>query len=366
VVTALAGAPAEGRVGGWRRPPGLTELTRLSWVTWRQHRAALIGVGVFAAAMAVYMLQAGLQVHNLWDAGVRDGCVLPTRWTAECRPILSPFDVGWPVSYVPNLGLLLPLFPVAAGMFVGAPLLAREYVAGTTRFAWTQSTDRTRLVATKIVLLGLAVMVAGAVLGWLAQWSVQPVLALSAEGFDRWMPGLFDYTPVLEAAAAGLAFALAVLAGVVIRHVVPAIAVTAVATIVWAELSYKHLYAWMTGLGLHHSVDQALGTAPNVATSGDMFFLHEAVKGGTPGPAGAWLDQGWYADAAGHRVSTKVAENLPYHSVQQLNQMHITFQITWQPAGRYWLFQFGQGGAEVLLALLLGALAVWLVRRRMA
>ena len=47
-------------------------------------------------------------------------------------------------------------------------------------------------------------------------------------------------------------------------------------------------------------------------------------------------------------------------------QLHTTFQVTWQPAGRYWLFQFSQGGAEVLAALLLGALAIWLVRRRKA
>jgi len=361
-VTALA----EVRAGGWRRPPGLTDLGRLAWVTWRQHRAALIGLGLFAAALAVYMLQAGLRVHNLWDAGVRDGCVRPVRWTNECRPILSPFDVGWPQDYVSQVSLWLPLFPIAAGMFLGAPLLAREYRAGTTRFAWTQGTDRTRLVATKIVLLGLAVLAAGAVLGVLVQWSVQPILALSSEHLDRWIPGLFEYTPVLEAAAAGLAFAFAVLAGVLVRHVVPAMAVTAVATIAGSIVSYQQLYAWMTGLGLHHSADPALGVDPAGAMSGNVFVLHTTAGSWVPGPAGAWLDQGWYTDAAGHRVSAKVAQNLPFHSVRQLTQMHDTFQVTWQPGSRYWLFQFGQGGTELLLALILGALAVWLVRRRMA
>ncbi|HEX3752220.1 MAG TPA: hypothetical protein VHW06_16750 [Streptosporangiaceae bacterium] len=47
-------------------------------------------------------------------------------------------------------------------------------------------------------------------------------------------------------------------------------------------------------------------------------------------------------------------------------RLHTTFQVTWQPGDRYWLFQFTQGSAEVLLALVLAAVAIWLVRRRNA
>ncbi len=90
--------------------------------------------------------------------------------------------------------------PIAIGMFLGAPLLAREYAAGTASFAWTQDAGRLRLVLTKVVLLGLAVLAAGAVIGWLAQWSVQPVAIRPTANFDRWDPALFDATPVTEPA----------------------------------------------------------------------------------------------------------------------------------------------------------------------
>ena len=113
-------------------------------------------------------------MHHLYNSAVRDGCVNPTIWTGPCRPLLSPFYVGWPLSYGDELGLLLPLFAIAVGMFLGAPLLAREYTSGTTRFAWTQGTGRARLTVTKVVLLGLAVMAVAALLGWLGQWSMQP------------------------------------------------------------------------------------------------------------------------------------------------------------------------------------------------
>ena len=54
------------------------------------------------------------------------------------------------------------------------------------------------------------------------------------------------------------------------------------------------------------------------------------------------------------------------HQPSRLAQWHDTFWVAYQPASRYWLFQLVQGGVMVLLALILGALAVWLVRRRIA
>jgi hypothetical protein len=254
--------------------------------------------------------------------------------------------------------LLLPLFAVAVGVFLGAPLLAREYTSGTTRFAWTQGTGRARLTVTKVVLLGLAVMAVAALLGWLGQWSMQPIIALSAGEFDRWQPGLFTTTPVTEAAAAGLAFAVGVLASVVIRHVVPAMAATVVATIVVAELCYHRLHLWLLSVGLQQGPDAAMGAHPNVSYSGNLFALHEAS-------GGRWLDQGWYAGPGGHRLSGALAGKLIANPGLQA-RLHTTFQVTFQPGDRYWLFQLAQGGIEVLLAVVLAALAIWLVQRRRA
>jgi hypothetical protein len=361
-VTALAGAAGAERLSRGRRP---RRLARLSWVTWRQHRGTLLGLAAFIALIAGYMLVSGLLVHHLWDELVRGGCVHPTSWTAQCRPLLSPFDVGWPLNYASELSLLLPLPAIAVGVFLGAPLLAREYVSGTTRFAWTQGIDRTRQTVAKLALLGLAVLAVGAVLGWLCQWSMQPISALSADELDRWQPFLFVATPVTEAAGAGLAFAFGVLAGVVTRRVVPAMAATAVATIVFANLTYNRLHFWLLGLGLRQSADPSLGVSPNVGYQTNLFNLHEVVRSWVGGPPGAWLDQGWYAGPDGHRLATSLIGKLAYNPGLQA-RLHYTFQVTWQPGGRYWLFQFAQGGTEVLIALLLGALAVWLVRRRRA
>ncbi len=44
---------------------------RLGWLTWRQHRGTLIGLAVFIALIAGYMLVSGLRMHHLWDELVR-------------------------------------------------------------------------------------------------------------------------------------------------------------------------------------------------------------------------------------------------------------------------------------------------------
>ena len=354
-MTALTSASGAGVAGAKRRPTGVAGL---GWVTWRQHRATLIGLAVFAGLIATYMLIDGLKVHHLYSTAVRDGCVHPTIWTGPCRPLLSPFYVGWPLGYGNELGLLLPLFAIAAGVFLGAPLLAREYASGTTRFAWTQGTGRAQLSLAKVVLLGLGVMAVAALLGWLGQWSMQPIIALSPGEFDRWQPDLFTTTPVTEAAAAALAFAVGVLASAVIRHVVPAMAATVVAAIVVAELGYHRLHLWLLSVGLHQSPDAAMGANPNVGYSGNLFDLHEAS-------GGRWLDQGWYAGPGGHRLSNTQAGKLILNPGLQA-RLHTTFQVTWQPGGRYWLFQLAQGGVELLLAVVLAALAIWLIQRRRA
>jgi hypothetical protein len=45
---------------------------------------------------------------------------------------------------------------------------------------------------------------------------------------------------------------------------------------------------------------------------------------------------------------------------------HFTLWVSYQPAGRFWLLQSVEGGACLLLALLLGAATVWMAARRAA
>ena len=101
--------------------------------------------------MTVY----GLRVHHLWDPFLRAAACArpPGRTGAAAASVLAASDLRRSLNLS---GFADPASP--SGMFVGAPLLAREYSSGTARFAWTQGAGRTRPTVAKLILLGLAVL----------------------------------------------------------------------------------------------------------------------------------------------------------------------------------------------------------------
>ena len=258
-------------VGRWRslRAPG----TSMAWVVWRQHRGALTWLGGLLLAFGVTMLVAGIQLHRIYAAEIRHGCLGASAWSHACRPLQNTIGLGWPQAYTNLVILAMQAVPVIIGVFLGAPLLAREYTAGTVRFAWTQGIGRTRWAVATLGLLGAAMAAAACLLGLVFQWSLLPVAAQTSRLADRWEPGVFGSTPLTAAATAVLAFAIGVLAGALIRRVVPAMAVTAAVTITVANLTYNRLHYWLLGQGAKVARDQAFGAAPNVGNlSGGVLY----------------------------------------------------------------------------------------------
>jgi hypothetical protein len=98
--------------------------------------------------------------------------------------------------------------------------------------------------------------------------------------------------------------------------------------------------------------------------------IHETAGRGVPGPAGSWLDQGWYAGANGRRLGGNTVSQLLDHHIDTgqawLARLHDTFWVSYQPGGRFWIFQSILGGGTLLAALLLAAATVALVRYRRA
>ena len=119
------------------------------------------------------------------------------------------------------------------GVFVGGPVLAREFETGTFRFAWTQGCGRPRWAITKLALLAVAVTAAAEAFSLLFSWYFQPWFAKGLDG--SLAPQLFDLRGVDFAAWTLLAFALGVAAGALIRRTVPAMAAALAA---WTGLDF--------------------------------------------------------------------------------------------------------------------------------
>jgi hypothetical protein len=254
----------------------------------------------------------------------------------------------------------LQVVPALIGAFVGAPLLARELETGTFRFAWTQGFGRARWTIAKLVPLAVAVTVAAGAFSVLVSWYVQPVLT-AGDNNGPLYPTLFDLLGVALAAWTLVAFAMGVIAGVLIRRVIPAIFATLAA---WTGL------AFVTGLYLRSHY-----TSPVVTSSGNIpgqaWIINQGwFRGGTP----ATLDMinNTLAQVDVRALTPELFQPGPAtpatlgDPVQYLMQHGYTQLTTYQPVSHFWTFQLIEGGWLLALSLLLIIAAVWLVRRRAA
>lgn len=194
---------------------------RLVWRMQRWELAFLIGgCLVLAAACAVVGWQLGVSREALIacyadSAGaLSNGC----RSTIEWGNLLA--------GAVGMLGAGATVAPFAVGIFLGAPLIAREIEHRTAPMAWSLSLSRRRWLAGRAVPL---LVVIGVVLLGLGQAS--EVLLSSVEeselGFRHY--GMFG--PIL--AVRGLAaFGIGVVVGLAIGRVLPAVLVTVLASVV--------------------------------------------------------------------------------------------------------------------------------------
>jgi hypothetical protein len=122
------------------------------------------------------------------------------------------------------------LLPAIVGVFVGAPLVARELENGTFRFVWLQSVTRTRWFIAKVVALLAACLLAATALSGIIAWSMEPLVRVDgiqlAGGINPLIPPLFDLTGIALPAATLLALSLGILAGTMTRRIILAMFVT--------------------------------------------------------------------------------------------------------------------------------------------
>jgi ABC-type transport system involved in multi-copper enzyme maturation permease subunit len=327
---------------------------RMAWVTWRQHRLTLAGVVAVFGVAAVYLLITGLQMRQAYAAVA---ACHPAN-SGICRQVANNF-LG---TYAPGVGViagLLQVIPALIGAFAGAPVLARELETGTFRYAWTQGFGRARWTVAKLVSLAVAVTVAAGAFTVLVSWYTQPIFG-AGDSNGSLYPTQFDLLGVALAAWTLAAFAMGVLAGVLIRRVIPAIFATLTA---WAGL------AFVTGLFLRpHYVAALVTSNPNIP-AGALVINQGWFKRGSPASL-AMINQ-TLGGVDVQAVTPEVFQPGPttpanFDPVQYLIHHGYAQLTTLQPASRFWPFQSIEGGWLLTLSLLLIAAAVWLVHRRAA
>lgn len=312
----------------------------MAWVTWRQHRLQLVMLFVLLAAVALTGLISSLPIRDAYHRQALSSC-LPPATRSGCDLIVSHFKSQFGESV--RAARWLTFLPVLAGLFVGAPLLARELEHGTHRLAWTQSLTRQRWLLSKTLLLGAATIAGGLVLSGLAMWWRRPFDAV--EG--RISPSGFDIEGLVVPAYAVFALAVGVLAGVLLRRTIPAMSLTLAAFVA-------------TRVG----VEKLL--RPHYLTA-----KHETVPGLPPAAhARDWVVENALVDAVGRRITTAREDLAIVHAQhastdpqEYLLSLGWRRAISFQPADRFWTFQAIEAGIFVALAALAVAATLWAVRR---
>ncbi len=290
-------------------------------LVWRLHRGqAGVTALTFAALLAV-LLPTGLHM-----AGTYHAALAACAGSGSCSALGDTLFQG--DGLVIDLVLATVAVPALLGMFIGAPVVAKEDEDGTLPLAWTQTVTRRRWFLVTAAWLLLAAVAVGAAASLLVGWWARPETALHG----RINPGSFDVQGIVPIAYAVFAVSLGLVVGSWIRRPLPAAALTlAVFTairVVVLEYLRPHLLA-------------------------PLQFTHPLTAGLPPASASWWRVSHDLVNAAGVPIQqpAQCTTATPANLVDCLVAHGYHWVDTYQPASRFWAFQ----GIESALFLVLAA-----------
>jgi hypothetical protein len=344
----------------------------MTWLTWRQFRTPALVASAALAVLAVILAVTGLHLAQLYNTSGIATC----HRDSDCARLASNFleqvksGAVYHILYLLGIGFLY-IAPAVIGIFWGAPLVTREVETGTFRLAWNQSVTRTRWLAVKLGLIGLAAMATSGLLSLMVTWSDSPVdqatgLAAGpgAALVNRVTPLLFGARGIAPIGYAAFAFALGVTAGVLIRRTVPAMASTlavfAAVQISWPLLVRPHLITPLRDTVLLSSAN-INGLESNVG--GGNLTVFAAVD-----KPGAWVLSTQTINPVGQVFTgpaPKICNTSSFQACQAaLGQLHLSQLVTYQPASRYWALQWYETAIFLALAVALAGFCFWWIHRR--
>jgi hypothetical protein len=353
-------------------------MTRFTWLQFRtQSLVAIVGVATIAVALAI----TGPQLAQLYHTSVAT-----CRVNGDCPAVTNAFLLNDRALQI-GLKILVVVVPGLLGVFWGAPLVARELETGTFRLAWTQSVSRSRWLAFKLGLLGLASMAVGGLLSLMATWWSSPLDHVQMNPF-----AMFDERGLVPVGYAAFALALGVTTGVLIHRTLPAMA----STLVIFTATRLAIRSWVRPNLI----------APVRITVPDNVISYDGNNGPpTHAPPQAWTVSEQIINGHGHVIGQNgIIGNgnmnirfgtagihipgvgncpgirLHHHAVgtppsnaalnalvqRCVDQLGIRDVVAYQPASRYWPLQWSELAIYLVLALILAGVSFWWLRRRLS
>jgi ABC-2 family transporter protein len=323
------------------------------WLTLRQQRIELAVATLLVTLLGVALILSGRDMFAAYQQAQHGASVVTCALSRSQDPICDALTGDFRRQYgdLSVLLLTLTVLPGLAGMFLGAPLVAREIERGTHRLAWTQTITRRHWIGVKVGALVTATAILFTAFSLLLMWWCGPLDEVSGSRFSYG----FDLEGLTPVAYALFAVALGLVVGALARRTLPAMAITlggfiAVRGII--EFLWRPRYL------------------PPVA------LITDPSQGNSRAYDGDWvLNNGFtYLDSQGHPINsadvvnicTGLAKGASADFSTCLSQHGVRLLSLYQPGDRFWLFQGIESAIFLLLAVILIALTIWIVRRRIA
>ncbi len=331
------------------------------WLTWRQFRLQTWAALVALAALAIVLAATAPGLSELYRTSGLSAC------EAECGPLADSFIsqvMAGATGRLYWLGIgVMYVLPAVIGVFWGAPLVARELETGTHRLVWSQSVTRGRWLAVKLAVVGLAGMATVGLFSLAVTWWAGPIDSAST---NRLLPEVFATRGIVPIGYAAFGFVVGVTVGTLLRRTVPAMAVTlavvAAAQLVMPFVVRPHLIApEQLSAPLDISSLQSFGLHPD----GSVRLLMEVNE------PGAWVISNRTVTPAGDMFTgpadpaTCNRTTGPRTCLESFDKLGLRQEASYQPASRFWAFQWYETALFLAAAALLAGFCSWWIRRRL-
>ena len=335
------------------------------WLSWRQHRIELLVIGIGLALLAALLIQNSMVINAAFYQVVHGvsvaSCIAQQNTSSLCQRLQANF---FDTYEDPNDLPIVALVPILVGMFLGAPLVARELERGTFRLIWTQSVTQLRWLLVKVGMQLAITLIAFAIINQLVTWYIAQNGSFGGSGWDH-----FDMVGIVPLAYMAFALALGVAAGAITRHTIPAMVATLIGYI-----------------GVRDVIANLVRPYYLPPYSSGTFDPYVTTPKTLPGNQD-WITAVTWTDHAGHFISNNQIGQacsssvptlgiplplripLPLNFPRSFNCTHAhgwLQTITWQPVDRAWLFQGIESAIFFGMAAGLLALAYWWIRERIS
>ena len=311
----------------------------MTFVFWKLYRNRLI---VATSAYVVYLavlIPSGIHFSHAYRLAL-----------ATCPATNSCDNLG--STLFQGSGLILDLviatmgIPALLGMFWGAPLIAKEFEEGTHQFAWTQSVTRKKWALSLTWWSVIGAVLFTSLTTALVTWWRGPENAL----FGRFSPPMFDLQGIVPIAYAFFAVALGIALSVVFRRVLPAMATTLGIFVAVRVLVYLYIRPHF-----QPPLHRILPVGTQTHWKPDDWGLAKNIID----PSGHVVSNGYAsipADCHNALFDNSISQCLANHGYKAL--------FTYQPASRFWTFQWMESGLFVALAAVCLIFALLRITRR--